>query len=213
MTVNSIEALVRDEINRGTKYDSRITSKLKQAVKWIERAYTFKHMEKYAEVVIDPTKDNPRTISIPPGFKRMEFMRVIVSESDIRPIFVANPQDIDQRKTDEYPTGYWQDGMDYFWFDNTPENSVTVEMGWIGYSVVPSDKSKTLWILDNMEDIVVAQTMLLLSPILKLSTKQKNEYKEQRNDGMETAAIADRELRETNTDWGMHYDGERFGST
>lgn len=211
-TLTEMYSLVRDEVNRGTTFDDLIKTKVRQALKWVERTHTFKHMERYVELTIDPTDTYPRTVSVPSGFKSMDFWRMDIAANDKRYLKKVDPKDVSTFDTDQYPTGYWMDGLEYFWLDNTPESSVACAMGYNKFTAFSTNEDLEVPAFTLLEDVVVAQTMVLFAPTLRMEAGLKQEYKNQRNEAMDSATLMDKEMRGNNTDDSMFYDGERIGS-
>lgn len=164
-------ALVSTEIRRGTTLDSSIPRKVQQAVRWMEDQHTFGHMEHYASLLIDSTVSSPRAIVPPSGFKKMVAWRgleVDQDDSDESSYFDINKVDFYDVSRIEVarPTSYWQDGMDYFWLDNTPDQDYDTEMAYDGYTVV-ADAGASPYIFQQFEALILAKTMILFAPLLR----------------------------------------------
>lgn len=212
MSLADIHSRVSEEVKRGTKFDSSIIpSRVAQAVKWIERSHTFKHMERFKAFTIDSDATTPRAISVPSGFKAFGeygFLRILKSNNEFKFLTGIAPRQQTAIET-ATPEAFWMDGMDYFWLDNTPDEDYNAEISYVAYTTLPSDTSDSAWILDNMEDLIIAESMLLLAPKLELSEKGIKLWSKNRDDGLRSAILADEETRRTSdTDSEMVYGWE-----
>lgn len=188
MTLAEIYAQIALEAKRGTTLDSIIPAKVATAVRWIEETHTFKYMEKFSEVSLDADADYPNVVAVPAGFREMNFWRF-------------NRLDYQALNTEraELPSGYWQDGMEYFWIRSTPHQSFVSEMSWIADTVLPTDTSKTTFILTRHSELIVSQTMVLLGPTIR-DDKAIQRYKSARDDLFASAINADTKMRMSNRD-------------
>lgn len=193
-TLAAFHTKVSTEIRRGTTFDTNIPDKVQQAVAWIEGLHTFKHMEHYANLTIDSALASPRAIPLPTGFKSMKSWRIVNSDgsySNINKVEYYDVSKVDLAK----PTAYWQDGMDYFWLDNTPDQNYLTEMAYVGLTILPTDTSQSPYVTNNFEALILAQTLILMAPLLR-SPEIVALYKPQRDELMKAAIDQDVEARE-----------------
>jgi hypothetical protein len=93
-------------------------------------------------------------------------------------------------------TAYWQDGKDYFWLDNTPDVDYVTEMAYTGYTIIGEDADLTSNIVNNMEGLLLAETMILFAPQLRDPTV-KALYTPIRDEMMKALIDADVEERQS----------------
>jgi len=197
MSLADFHSTVSSNVNKGTLHDAVIPAFVKQAGRWMERNYSFKYMERFVTFAIDPTSTYPRSIALPERFKSFNFIRIINADGSYSILNQVDPEDVisnDQAT----PTGYWLDGLDYIWMDNTPSEIVNLEMSYIQYADWPvSPYIETPWLLENGEEILLAQTMMLMAPLLR-EPDLLTLYKAIRDEGLRTLTLADEELRSSN---------------
>jgi hypothetical protein len=208
MLMSAFYTIVSGELQRGTSLDSIIPQKVADAVKFIERTHTFKHMERFVTFTLDPTQDYPRTYSCPQGLKSVVFMRIVLSDGRFKYLPEVDPKDVLQTET-KVPNAYWQDGMDYFWLDNTPDEEYDAELSANVYTTLPAANVEAPWIINNWSDLVLAQTMVEFGPKIR-DEKVIAYYKGQREEKMQGAVLADAELREKNAPAEMIYAANRL---
>lgn len=197
-TLTEFYALVSAEVRRGTSLDTHIPRKVQQAVRWMEEQHTFRHMEHYASLTLPSTGNQPRALGIPTGFKQMLGFRGILSDEGAGEYF-------DLPKIDFYdvsrievarPNGYWQDGMDYFWLDNTPDQDYDAEMAYVGFTVLGTTLSAEPYVLQNFESIILDETMIRMAPLMR-DPAVVGLYKGNRDESMKAVIDTDIEGRQS----------------
>lgn len=203
-TLSAFYDQITDELRRGTTFDSLRASKVRQAVRMIEDLHTFLHMEHFASLSIDPATANPRALSQPSSFKRMEFWRIIKpSDAGYRYLTKADPKDVDKTLT-AMPNVFWLDGRDYFWLDNTPDQVYSSEMAYSAYSDL-SEASPP--VIQHLELAVLHATCVLFAPTLR-DPKFYEMHKASRDDAIKAAIDADVEVRMSNESLSVQYGHE-----
>ena len=211
-TLASFYSDISFEINKGTKFDSRIPTYVRRAVQYLEMTEDWAHMNRfvYGELLHDD--ETPRTVPLPGRPKSIEFVR-IAKTSDLESNEAAkyqeinriHPRDLESIKKGD-PEGYWIDGYDYIIFDKEPKEDLKVELNYIQYTDWPTDTSSTgLWFIDYAEELLICQTIMAMAPMLR-EPKMLQWYKERRVEWLDAALRANEEFKFTNLDIYMHPD-------
>lgn len=179
MSLGDIKDDLRYQLAKGTSLDSRLLPLIRKAVSHIEQRKTFKYMERFSQIEIDADDAHAQSVGIPQGFKSMVWWRI-----------TSGPQ--------EYPKGYFQDGMEYFWFDVVPTESFTTQMFWIKETEVLDDDDFTCWLFENRAALVVNTAAMFAAPGLR-DPISLTLYKELHGLDFEMADVADEETRNSNT--------------
>jgi len=194
ITLEEFYASVSREIRRGTSLDDVIPDKVRQALRWMEGQHTFIHMERYADLIISASANEPRAIPQPVGFKKMKGWRILDDSIyyDIRKIDFYDVSKIEEAR----PNAYWQDGKDYFWLDNTPDQDYNSEVAYTAYTIIPTDPAQELLVVNDFESLLLSATMVCFGPLLR-SVDTINMYKDERDTMMKAAIDADIEERQS----------------
>jgi len=204
VTTAEFYAEVSAEVRRGTSLDTHIPRKVRQAMRWMEEQHSFLHMERFATMILTADATYPRTIALPSGYKSMNFWRIKQNVSDTGApdavgafAYLTRIDPHDQISVDvDCPTAYWQDGMDYFWLDNTPDKDYSAEMSYVAYSTLPSDLTQSPYILQNFEGILLHKTCALMAPLMR-DKDFKIFHQDELNGAMKSAVDADVEARQS----------------
>ena len=194
-TLAEFYSAVSTELRRGTALDELIPAKARQALRWMESQHTFLHMERYADLTLT---SGVRSASLPTGFKRMKSWRILVDDDDGSSYFAiskVDSYDISRIETAR-PSAYWQDGKDYFWLDNIPDQTYSSEMAYTAYTTLPTNTAESPYVIQNYETILISKTMVLFGPQLR-DANVLTLYKDQLNDQMKAAVDADVEERQS----------------
>lgn len=186
--------LVSSEIRRGTSFDASIARKVQHAVDWFEQLHRFQYMEKYDALTIVTTGNNPRAIPQPTGFEKMLGWRITI-DGRYENIGKVDFYDVDRVDTAQ-PSAYWQDGKDYFWLDNTPDQEYSSEMAYVAKTVLGTDTSAEPAVIQKYEGIILAATMIMFAPALR-DPAVVGLYKPNRDDLMKSAIDADVDARQS----------------
>ena len=206
MDLDAFKALVLQDINKPSTSATRIASAVAQAGQFIERNYSLQYMNRFVSFSFDTASSEPRSITLPSRPKSIEFVRIVKDDGTFHYVKRVDPRDVSGVKTD-IPDGYWMDGFDYLWFDNTPGEDYPAEMGyaqktdWSGMV-----GSATHWLFDNAEDVLLSRSILMLSPFLR-QPKLMQLYKPMWDEGIRTLLLEDEETKYVGRDESMIYAG------
>jgi hypothetical protein len=208
MNLSTCYANIRAEIKRGNNYDDSIVSKVAQAVRMIEDAENWRHMERYAEFTISAAAANPRIISQPAGLKTVEFIRFTNSDGELTYLDEVDPRDVTAVE-DGDPEGYWQDGDQYFWLDNTVEEDREAEISYIAYTTLPADTATVVPMLTTFQTAIESLTMVLLAPTIRMTNELKQSYADAYKEAIRLRTLADEASRNRSVSLRMGYTGNR----
>ena len=203
--MGDFHTLVRDTIKRGTSLDSLISTAARQSARLVERNYTLQYMRRYVTFSLDPAADKPRAIPFPSvRVKSIRFIKLILDDGTFSFVEKADPRQLVETAT-ELPTHYWLDAFDNIWFNNTPDQVYPAEMDAVQFTDWSAlTSTSTHWLLDNADDLLLAQTMLQLSPQIR-DDKMMALYKVLRDDALRTLLLSEEELEGSNTNEVMQY--------
>lgn len=205
MNLGEFHTQVRLELNRGTAVDAVIPGYVRRAARWVERNYTFPYMERFITATI-PAGD--RCVVMPGRLKSIGFIRTAWVDADGRPrphhyITRIDPRDVLGGGCG-VPQGYWLDAADSIIFDRASDEDIPLEVQLIQYTEWPSTDSATHWLLSNAEDAMIAQTCVMIAPLLR-DPDLKQAYENMRVEAFRTLTLADDEFRYQNSDLRMNY--------
>ena len=191
MNLTDFTALVKTTAKRGSTLDSVIPVFIRSSVKWLERNYTLQYMRKYASFTLDPESANPRAISFPNDrVKELDFIRFLGANGSYSYPRKVDPQEL-SGSISGMPEAYWLDGVDFIWWDNTPVEETEGEIKYTQYTdwaaVGGSDEP---WILKHADDLILAQTMLLIAPYIR-DPALAAQFKPLRDEAIRTLVLAD----------------------
>lgn len=207
-TIAGLHTLISETLNRGSRYDAYIPSRVRQAALWLERNYSFKYMERYVSFTATATGAEPRILPMPSAVKKIDFIRFGPYDNDWHYLTLVDPRDVIDTEPDENgrPSGYWLDGMDHIWMDAAPEEDMVGEMSYVQYTTWPTDYTQTNWLVTYGEDVLLARAMVHLAPVVRMSPLLVQEYNALLTDGLRTLVGADEEMRQANRDERMQYE-------
>lgn len=205
-TLGDFKDLVREALKRGTSLDTYIPSRIAQAARWIERNKTYQYMRRWVSLgPLNPDADNPHIISLYGlRIKSLTALRYYdpndtsLEEGERRFVDIAliEPKDRTTRKFGP-PSGYWLDGVSNIVLDAIPEEAYEFEGHVAQYSAWPTDDSARHWLIENAEDVLLAKTMDLFTPILR-DVELKAIYDGQLATGLTTMHNAEEDLQQEN---------------
>lgn len=159
-----LKTIISDEISRGNSLDAKIGTRVNWALRWIERNYNLKYMNRYVCMTMDAGE---RSISFPTGGtpKRIEFIRQLKDDNTILKFPQVDPQDVIELTA--VPTGWWLDANEFLWFDRAATDSVALELEMLywQYSTDLAADADEHWLIDNAQDVLVGQTMVWKSVV------------------------------------------------
>ncbi len=196
MTLATFHTLVKDTAKRGSTLDSYIPTMTKHAALWIERNFTLQYMKKYAALSLDPDSAQPRAISLPNSrFKAVRFFKILNTDGTYSFLQKVDPKDITATR-EAKPTAFWLDGVDFIWFDFTPSELLSAEIGYNEFSNWAALASgDTHWLLDHAEDLLLYQTLFQLAPFIR-DPNLMAMYKPLRDEALRTVSLSDDEFEQ-----------------
>lgn len=94
-------------------------------------------------------------------------------------------------------SGWWLDGMDYIWLDNTPDQDYNAEMDYFQFSPWEElDDEETNWLLTYGEDVMFYQSMMMLGGTTRQNSGTYQKYKLLRDESLKTLLNTDYDLQE-----------------
>lgn len=206
MKLSELHTLVSSAVARGTTLDATIPNFVRMAARWIERNRTYKYMERFGDFAFDTTADYPRRITFPTDrVKRFNFLRGVNSDGSFQNQKQIDPQELNSIE-EGMPKSFWMDGVNYLVFDKTPDEDYAEEIAWEEYTAWPTDDDSENWLLRNAEDLLLARTMMNLSPFLR-DKKVADYWTELFQSSLITVNLADDELRAGSRNDVMNYAG------
>lgn len=214
LSLGDFHTMAAEETSQASLVANRVVSATRQAARWIERNAEMQYMRRFVTFTVDASAEYPRTLPLPGkpdtdgdsmGFRSFGFVRFVLSDGSFHYLNYVDPRDVTAVES-KRPTGFWMDGVDYLWFDNTPPEDYEGELYYVKYSAWPTDTSSTHWLLNNAEDVILGQTLIFLGSYLN-EPEIKAHGMEMRTEGLATLLTADADLRSAHKDYQMVYQG------
>lgn len=177
------------EANKGTLFKQIIPEKVFQALRQIEQNWTYRWMEKIAELDIDPAGDDPRVITLPAGLKLIRALKL-----DSNPLDELRPEEFDPLATGT-PTGYFRQGNRVIWLSSKPEAGGHISLVYDKFTM-QEELDPEAWhpILEHGGAALIATTMMLLAPTAR-EPSWLELYSSQATQGIHTLHVWDEESR------------------
>lgn len=205
MILSAFHTAISRECNKGARLDDVIPDYTRRAARFIERQHSLKYMERFVTFTVLAAAAEPRAVAFPnTRVKAINFLRYLNSDSEFNYLGQVDPQTVVANES-AVPTGYWMDGLDYLWFDNTPQENIAMEFSFIEYTAWPTDTTKEPWLLANAEEVMIAQTMMLMSGVAR-EPGWMELYKEMKAEGLQTLFVADEEMKASSRSESMIYE-------
>lgn len=168
LLLSEFHTLVSDGLGRGTSLDSVIPARVKMAVNWIEKNYTFQYMKEWMTFPVLAAAAYPYIVSlanIRP--KKFELIRRRTTDSDGniqfgRPLRKVNPADRESRPAGE-PESYWLNGVNSIIFNSVPDEDMDFEAHVVRFTDWGSSSNFTHWLLDNATELLLAKSLQLMT--------------------------------------------------
>lgn len=204
-TLGDIHGTVSRWLRRGDVFNVDIPGAVRMAARSIERNYTLKYMEAYVTFTIPIISTEPRAINLPDTkVKKIQFIKIIQDDGGFYDLTQMDPKDLKKIETGQ-PLRYWLDGMEFIWFDRTPNKDYNAEMLYDKYTNWPTDLTKTTWLTDNAEEMLVGHALSHLKIIARLPPDIRTEIDNLVARGMAEMIAADEEFRNANSSLVMAY--------
>ena len=170
-TIAEVHTLVSNAISRGTAFNTEIPTYAAQAVRKLERNFSFQHMKKLKTFTIDHTATYPRFLELPnTRVKSIRNIRIPRSDGTILTLQRAEPTDFTQILAQE-PTHYWPEGDQRLVLNNTPQETYTLcELRYVEYTDWSTTTANSNWWTDNASALMAAETVITMHPRLKDDT-------------------------------------------
>lgn len=204
MNLGEFHALVSSTLNRGTTLDTKIPQMVSLAVNWMERNYTFKHMERFKLLQV---KKDDRTINLPSTqlIKAWKFLRFIADDGLYAYPDKIEPEDatgVGQQKQGKVqekgflPSSYWVVGHSALVFSAIPAQDINGEAMWYEFTDWPKDNlGATHYLLSVAADVLLSQTLLNMAAFHLRDPRMVEGYKVMRDEGVNTLTrTADEDL-------------------
>lgn len=211
VTVGDFYTTLRNAHGRGNEFDSVQDGVTRRAVRLIEQNYTLSYMRRFVSFQLQA---NTRAVPQPDRVKEIEFIRVKLGDSksnDYRYLHYVHPKMIEEKgigsDDDRVPLAFWLDSDQYIWFDGAPSSDENLEMYYTQYSEWPTNTSETHWLLNNAEEVLLAQTMIGMAPFLR-DPEVVQLWTQQRDLAMKTLLLAEDEREYHGRSFKMYYRGD-----
>ena len=204
-TLGSVHATVSRWLRRGNVFDVDIPDAVRMAARSLERNYTFKYMEQYVTFTIVAAATEPRAVNLPDTkVKKIQWIRVTQDNGEFAELTSVDPKDV-KRIDNGQPERYWLDGMEYIWFDRTPDKDYPCEMFYDRYTTWPTALDQTNWLIDNADDALVGHALSHFKILARLPPDMRTEIDSLVVRAMNELLRADQEFRDANTSLVMSY--------
>lgn len=200
--LNTFHDLVSGVVNRGTRYNSNIIVATRQAVRWIERKQTLKFMDKFSTFSL--SVDQADLTFASSRIKRVYFIRFPIGGDFHYLNGQRSPKGFTSGQAGRPSEYWWERGTQRLVFSIPVDTAYDAEVMWAEYTTWPTDTSPDFtsvfehWLLDNAEDLLMAQTMLFMVPTLK-DPLVRQFWQPIRDEGLKTIEIAEDEFRHSDS--------------
>lgn len=196
MQLSDIVTDIQDEINKGDSVtDAQVQSKIRDALTYLELTHSWAAMDRFVCFDLDTTANEPRVLPIPSGLKAIEFVRLSLT-TGFQYLNEVKARDVTKIEVD-VPQGYWKDGMEFLWLDNTPAEDYAGEMSYVQFT--PWDASDTFepWLFQVAAPLIKYQALLFLSVFLR-EPELGTMYKGFRDESLKAALDMNEQLEYSN---------------
>ncbi len=203
-TLAEFHTMVGSVVNRGIKYDTDIVTQTRLAAAWIERNYTLKYMELLEAVSI--SEDDTSLTFTALNIKSIDFIRLDLAD---RKVFMHQMDPKDSTDIGSgLPEAYWISGSPgTIYFNTISDDDYTGQARVNVHTTWPTADGATNWLLSYAEDLLLAQALIYLSPVLR-DPRLQQQYKPIKDEAIRTLLLADEELRRLD---GSHHMGMYIG--
>lgn len=209
MNLEELHSEVRASLGRGATLDAAIPLYVAMAATFLERNHTFMYMECFGELSVDYMAEQPRVIALPSArVKAVRFIRRVKDDGGFVYLRPVEARDV-TAVAEGMPTGFWRSGDRYVVLDNTPTENLSLEIQWHEFTAWPKDLAAEPWLAMRGPDVLMAQTMILLSPRLR-DLQLRETYIPVRNEGLKTLLNTDDEARFQGMSEAIQFSQERY---
>ena len=212
-TLGNVHSTVSRWLRRGNVFDVDVPDMVRLAARSVERNYTLKYMERYVTLTLSATSTEPRAISMPLRVKKIHFIKILGEEGKFHDLFQIDPREFGAVGIGQ-PKRYWLDGVDYIWFDKTPDKDYPAEMMYSRYTDWPTSAldtdtfsylDSTNWLTENADDILVGHALTHAKILARLPADIRQEIDALVVRAANELVRADEELRNANSSLVMNY--------
>jgi|SRR3990167_7619632 len=204
-TLAQFHTLVSNTINRGTTFDSVIPDYVRMAIRVLEREQSFEYMlrEEVSFTITDGTRTYGASDFVSTGgiIKKINYWRIVDDNSDYHYIEQIDAMESVQVEEDR-PSAFWTRVTPVATDVETiqlvtmeePDEDYTTEISWYEYTVWATGYATIFpWLVNNAEDVLLAQTMLEMKERLRLDEKQLAGWQLIRSEGLSGLVTAETE--------------------
>lgn len=206
MQLGEFHSSISTIIKRGNSVDGLIPGAVRRAVKSIERRLTFDYMKDYYRETLkfDESSIQNWTAIDKRRIKSIKSAKLISPDETASYWLKKDDERQIPGRPVSHPSSYWFSAAKEVHFDCFADRDHLIEFRIAAYTVWPTQNSAEPVILDNHEDLVLYRTMMEMAPILRDNT-MVGVYKGLYDDAIASAAEAEVEMEEDNTDHSMQY--------
>lgn len=171
MTLGEFKTLIREEIKRANTLDSLIPSAIRRAARWMERKLDLEYMTgtyDYTLQIGDSSIANFPNNIVAGSIKEILALKwFATAEGEWKFIERVDEEEAYLGGTEAYPTGYWTRGHYVIYLNRTLSAVLPIKMSLRVYSTWITNDADSHWLLDNMEDAMIARTCMYLAPAMR----------------------------------------------
>lgn len=214
ITLTDFYAMVRTAHGRGTSLDALLPRFVEQACLWMERNNSMKYMEREGDVLLAADSTFPDTMVLPNcRVKAVRWVRTLVGSDAACTSWnyfrKLDPREQRSDRMETFPRGYWQSGHSTIRISGPVEEDTTFSVGWYQYTDWPTEDNDgecAHWLIVNAHDLMLAQTMIQLAPVLR-DKGLLDTWGPVRDQALKTLVQADEEADELDMESVMLYGG------
>lgn len=174
---------IKDSLARGSTLDAIIPSYTQMAARWIERNYSLKYMERFAEFNMLTDSEQPRMIELPNRrIKSIRFLRIPQGDEYFY-LKKIDPQD--QKHVPKVADSYWQDGWCSLVLSAPVAEDTLFEIGFYEYSAWNTGREACHWLSENCPDLLTSLTLMRLARRIR-DERMFLVYKGERDEALKT---------------------------
>lgn len=168
VSLGDFHSLVADALGRSVSLDTVIPLRVKMAVQWLERNYTFQYMKAWQVLEVSASAEFPHIISLAGlRVKSVDLLRRRRVDDNTgtylfdRPLLKVNPQDRESRPSGS-PESFWVNGRSSLVFNSIPDEDMTFESNITQFTSWGSGTDWTHWLLDNATNLLLSRTLQMM---------------------------------------------------
>lgn len=207
MQLSTLVADLQDEINKGSSVtDTQIRRHIQHTYSLLEMKHSWAYMDRFVTFTIDLGSENPRVLPFPSRVKSFEFVRLI-DPTDSTGTFIylneISPRDITKVEAG-VPAGYFKDGVEYLWMDNTPQVAYNGEISYRRFTEWSDDDAFEPWLMAYASPLVKYQALCYASPFVR-ELELRKVYEKDMADALKATLDMNEEFEYSNQSMQMGY--------